>query len=298
MEVIILGQSHEQRTTHLANSWKNKFAGECYCVNYNIDNQGYNLDKIGLKDYKTYKSTPNKNLVQSLEEDLMNVLSEKKNILIDITSLKQPFFFYLLKLLKRSFRLNKIFASYTQPLQYVSQDESTSYDYTLSEEFRGIRSLPGFAIKANYKKKKVLVATLGFEGKRFKRVYNEIGPNNEDVHVITGFPPFSPGWQYISYTSNMDMLQSTTAFHQMYRATAYEPFSILNTLNDIKSTNLGCEIVLAPIGTKPHALGAALFAIKNEDVRFIYDYPVVGKNTRTVSIGNSYLYDITESLYG
>jgi hypothetical protein len=46
--------------------------------------------------------------------------------------------------------------------------------------------------------------------------------------------------------------------------------------------------------TKPHSLGACMFAIDNPDVQVYYDFPSFGSKTRTIGIGKSFIYNLTD----
>ena len=51
---------------------------------------------------------------------------------------------------------------------------------------------------------------------------------------------------------------------------------------------------IAPIGTKPHALGAFLFPLKtSRRVEFVYDFPIRKRN-RTIGTGKVFVYRISE----
>ena len=46
------------------------------------------------------------------------------------------------------------------------------------------------------------------------------------------------------------------------------------TLGQISRDNRNPEMIVAPIGTKPHAIGAILYALKHQDkVELLYDNP-------------------------
>ncbi|MNG00824.1 hypothetical protein D3C84_837740 [compost metagenome] len=77
----------------------------------------------------------------------------------------------------------------------------------------------------------------------------------------------------------------------MRYARASCPFEAFESLNKIRQDYPDHYMYLALVGTKPHALGAILFAIKNpETSEIMFDYPVK-KSGRTQGIGVVHIYD-------
>ena len=51
------------------------------------------------------------------------------------------------------------------------------------------------------------------------------------------------------------------------------------------------RLIILPIGTKPHGIGAALFACEYNDVGVVYDYPAK-RQERSKSIGDWHLFNV------
>ena len=65
-------------------------------------------------------------------------------------------------------------------------------------------------------------------------------------------------------------------------------------LDKIWKENHKPYMIVAPLGTKPHAIGAILYAIKNDDrVELIYDNPIRNVE-RTSGIGRILICNVTK----
>jgi hypothetical protein len=74
------------------------------------------------------------------------------------------------------------------------------------------------------------------------------------------------------------------------------PFSLYYALEDVGEKFPKHLLKVAPIGTKPHALGAVLFALSNPDTtELVYDNPV-RKAGRTSGRARMLVYAISEFL--
>jgi hypothetical protein len=76
-------------------------------------------------------------------------------------------------------------------------------------------------------------------------------------------------------------------------APANDPFGLFYLLEDISAARPSDVLRIAPIGTKPHALGAVLFALTNpRSVELVYDHPV-RKAKRTAGVSRTFVYEIS-----
>ena len=63
-------------------------------------------------------------------------------------------------------------------------------------------------------------------------------------------------------------------FKNLRFAPAYDPFETKHTLDEIYyECSNDYNISIAPLGSKPMALGAGFFALEHDDCRIIYPYP-------------------------
>ncbi|GAB1857350.1 hypothetical protein MHTCC0001_21860 [Flavobacteriaceae bacterium MHTCC 0001] len=298
IDVLLFGNSKELRAERIPSLLKSKFKGKAYSINYDVECEKYNIthvQQIAITSTQENLKEVGKDLISSFHIDLKEIGIDNKTVLVDITSLKHPLVFYLVNILKESFKPKKIFFCYTEPEGYEKKYEKEfDIKFDLTEKFHQANTLPGFLRQPQHDKKKLLVAILGFEGARFSKAFEEINPAVRKTYAIVGFPSFHPNWQYYVYSQNQSTLKQSQAYELLERTTANEPFGVYNILNDIKLNNPDCEITVAPIGTKPHSLGVSMFAVNNKDVQLYYDFPSHGKKIRTEGIGKSLLYNLTE----
>jgi hypothetical protein len=297
LDFVFIGNSNEQRSLKVHSLLSDRLKAKKISVNYDIEFEKFSLVEF-KQDFKVRNEnleSTGLNLVQDLIPQLNSIGVNNKTLLVDITSIKHPFLFYLLLIFKRNFNIKKLFICYSEPESY-SKNESDIKNgiFDLTERFCEISSIPGFLRLSDYSKEKILVALMGFEGNRFNKAFNEINPAPRKTHAIVGFPSFFPSWQYWVYSQNQNVLEQSKAYSLMHRVTANEPFGVYNILEKLKINNLENEMYIAPIGTKPHSLGACMFAIDNTDVQIYYDFPSYGKKLRTKGVGQSFVYNLTD----
>jgi hypothetical protein len=203
---------------------------------------------------------------------------ENKNILIDFSVMVKPYFFLLTKHLSR-LKTNRMGFLYTEPEGYNTLTRGTIAN----------RDVPGFSGKRVLAKKDALAIILGFEGNRGIAVNNEI--NAEMTIPINGFPSFQPRFKDISIMRNKELLMDEEIFKNLKYAPANDPFAtkdVLDELYDEYSTDY--NMTIAPLGSKPMALGSCFFATEHEDCRIIYSYPREYFPKSSKGYRNSWLY--------
>lgn len=186
---------------------------------------------------------------------------------------------------------------YSEPQLYkaMSNPRPTEF-FDLSEKIRGISPIPTFSKLTDPKgKNPVFVPLLGFEGTRFKHVIEVLQPQGRDVVPIVGVPGFQLDFPFHSYRGNADALQANLAWQNVELSDAACPFSLYETLERVQANRKDHFLQVSPIGTKPHALGAAMYAISNADVELVYDHPV-RKKQRSVGAGRCHVFDVSNFL--
>src|SRR5205814_58026 len=128
------------------------------------------------------------------------------------------------------------------------------------------------------------VALLGFEGGRFTYVLENIQPS-KDIFPVIGVPGFRPEFPFIAYWGNKRSLEDSKRWTNVKYVAANSLVEVYDLLTKLKKDNVSGKLKVAPIGTKPNAIGAILFAIKNpNDVELVYDNPI-RKIKRTKGVG-------------
>lgn len=172
---------------------------------------------------------------------------------------------------------------YVEPAEYrYSPTPTEGQIFDLSETRRGMASLPGFAFLEERNNDFVFVPFLGFEGIRLKHLLSEFEPPEDKIIPVIGVPGFRAEYPFHSYLGNKAPLFESRCWQAAYYARANCPFSAYAVLKKIVDEVPVARILkIAPIGTKPHALGAVLFKINHWNrVELVYDHPV-RKSNRT-----------------
>ncbi len=217
------------------------------------------------------------------------------NVVIDITSLQHSVW---APLIKGGIAADKhVYATYSEPSEYNQRLDLASGKvfYDLSTSTEGLRPIPGFInFSSSDSRKFCFVPMLGFEQERFSYLIENVQPEAEKIYPIIGLPGFRLEYPFVTYLSNQDVLLETMAWRNVRFATANCPFSAFHALEKIHSLNPGDFLKVAPIGTKPHALGSVLYSIINPaHVELIYDHPIRQAN-RTSGTGRTLIYLISK----
>ncbi|RYG99643.1 MAG: hypothetical protein EON58_03225 [Alphaproteobacteria bacterium] len=163
---------------------------------------------------------------------------------------------------------------YLEPLAYnASAHPGIGVIYDLSERIDGIRPIPLFAKLADRRQhESCFVPLLGFEGARLLHMLNDVDPAKDKVFPIIGAPGFIPHYPLDALVRNAVGLEQDKAIRNLRYAKSNCPFSLYYELERIALRVPDDLIRLGLIGTKPHALGAVLFSIVNEErTEIVYD---------------------------
>ena len=269
---------------------------------FNFSERVQNIEKSD--SYYTYQTIGFKNIIQiqCLIKDpnscldnmvlLENKLISARNIAIDISCFTKPYFFYLIKLFKERFKnIDSLSVFYTEPQSYLfPHGIFTSYHSSTGPVT--ILEIPGFSGYEASEEKRILIILLGFDGDLSKEINEDISPS--ETIVINGFPSYSLKYKDISLVTNEKLTSDKDVIIRF--SGADNPFEVFNLLEDIKNKNGEAFINIAPLGTKPMALGACLFALNYPDVRVVYPFPETYEKVTTVNCWNSWVYKIPLNL--
>lgn len=223
-------------------------------------------------------------------DDLVSLLEGA--VALDITGFEHRVWAPLVSALTRSGK--QFYVLYAEPGEYRKPEDLPGFVYDLSDT-RGIEPLPGFARLGRRANQALFVPLLGFEGARLEFLLDQ-----EDIELQATFPVMgSPGFriEYPMYTllANKALLSQDYMHDRLELALASSPFDAYETLSRLHA-RFGGSLRVAPIGTKPHALGAVLYALDHQDaVELIYDHPKRSRG-RTSGVGAIYYYDVSAFL--
>ena len=228
------------------------------------------------------------------DEGAITALLSYPRLLIDISGLQHSVWAPLLK----NAYLNKVRTRvlYAEPESYKSHPSPASATlFDLSIKFDGLEPLAGFARLSGPQDetKCLFVAMLGFEGNRPERLVMQVDPLPKVIPVI-GVPGFQLEFPAFTVACNRVLLSEYNAHSEVRYARASCPFEAYDILCAIRKEYPDHYMYLAPVGTKPHALGTILFAIANPNTtEVMFDHPV-RKAGRTKGVGVIHIYDLQD----
>lgn len=269
----IYGAFPEERSTHVQ-VWEAKTSNVKFV----------RIEEREANDFVTEIDNKIINISLRNKDQLQNLFIKlgRRIIYLDITGLSHHIWAPLLLMALETCR--PVLAVYVEPKTYrYSETLKEGEIFDLSERINGISPIPGFiSLKEPKEEEKVcFVPLLGFEGIRFAYLIEQVQPPGDKILPIIGVPGFRPEYPFFTYQGNQLQLIKTRAWKNVRFAMANCPFSLFYVLDDIAKDYSDNLIKIAPIGTKPHALGAVLYNInKRDSVELIYDHPI-RKPTRT-----------------
>jgi hypothetical protein len=229
-----------------------------------------------------------KNPSSCLEEIKKNNFNANSKVAIDISCLTKPYFFFIIKLLKELFFIKDLSVFYTEPKSYLFPKGVFNAFHTNSGPLIPWE-IPGFGGYEERGAKRKLIILLGFDGDLSKEINEDVSPT--DTIVVNGFPSYTPKFKDISLIANEKLVSDHKIIVKYARAN--NPFEVYNLLQKIKDKEpLKCFINVAPLGTKPMALGACLFALHHPDVRILYPLPEFYENKYSDQSWNSWIYNL------
>ncbi len=208
-------------------------------------------------------------------------------IYLDISGLNCRIIASLLRHIHKNELTQKLYVIYCEPEFYkVGQFSSEGVYNDLSERINGINPLPGFASIFPIDDSEFhFIPFLGFEGGRFTHIKEHIQPPGHSIIPIIGVPGYRAEYPFVAYWGNRQPLKETDSWRRVKYAAANSIIDAYLILKRILKKNPSSFFKIAPIGTKPHAIGVILFAIMNpEQTEIIYDNPKRSKQ-RTDGFG-------------
>jgi hypothetical protein len=187
---------------------------------------------------------------------------------------------------------------YVEPRDYDPPQRSHLLhrrDFELSREVPGYRAIPGSALFLGDRKPFRSVFFLGYEEARLRNAFEELQMVSAAKASVTfGVPAFEAGWEMDAMANNISVIREQNIRGGVHFCGAENPHAVFELLSEVHhGLEVGERLVLAPIGTKPHGIGVALFAALRNDVGIIYDHPQRRKG-RTNNTGHWHLFTIEE----
>jgi hypothetical protein len=281
----ILAESIEDRSHHSAD-WE----GRCRDVMF------ASITEQNVSSFVARVGGSEEEYLLRSKKSLISFVSKLRStrVYLDMTGLDHSTWASLLRIML--FYGLEVTVMYAEPFDYrpsALPTEGTIFD--LSERIQGITPLPGFiSLSEPHLEKVCFVPMLGFEGARFAYLLESVQPPGEKIVPVVGVPGFRIEYPFYTYLGNRLPLSESQSWRKVRFATANCPFAAFYLLRDIHTEYPEHTLKLAPIGTKPHALGALLYAIsdgKPGPVELVYDHPI-RKKGRTEGTGRLFAYDV------
>ena len=262
----LYGQSVEERS-HFSDSWRQSLA-DVQFVRLTEDRDGAYY--IAADPGPTLIPLRSERLVA----DFLRTFSGQL-VYLDITGLSHHVWAPLLKACLALAIVVRVI--YVEPSDFrFSEIPREGEIFDLSERIRGIAPIPGFArLRTAFDIDHVFVPLLGFEGARLQFVLEQVQPPGEQTCPCIGVPGFRPEYPFYTYEGNRRPLLTGALWRSVRFASANCPFEMFYLLSEIWQSYGRKPLKVAPIGTKPHALGAVLFACAYPNrTELVYDHPI------------------------
>lgn len=184
---------------------------------------------------------------------------------------------------------------YVEPARYLPCTDEIGMDlaFSFADQFRGLKAVPGFADELRADDKGRLVACIGFEPDRLDRILQDDDGNFiHHTALIFGIPAYQTSWEMLALLPHERIIGQHQNRCEVQYAGANNPKATFATLKRIVTAvaqDAGERLLVAPIGSKPSAIGVALFACCRDDIRLKYDFPIRLHN-RTEGVGAIHRY--------
>lgn len=199
-----------------------------------------------------------------------------KNIAIDITGFSIPDIFQIFFIMKNILGISQVDVYYTEPKDYV-YEEGYFDSYHKFSRNRKYKPIYGY-LDSGENEEEVLVILLGFDRGLAQLVSHETGREEDtevllkDTFVVNGLPSYSIKLKDISLLNNSDLIENIER-EQIFFSAANNPFSTYNVLVDIHKKCGEKLFTICPIGSKPMALGACMYALGHKKgIKVTYPY--------------------------
>lgn len=228
---------------------------------------------------------------------LCTQLRGKKSILLDCTTLGVVEIIFILRAARKE-NIENLCLLYAEPGEYAREDKeglsmATRFNLTGDRHFSGVH---GVALDLSLYEAGQVVFLLGYEEDRLAMLLTQQENIIKfDKYAVFGVPAFSAGWELNSFANHASGMTNETYY--VHYAGASSVTDCYYKLLEIFKQKGGSDIptVIAPIGTKPHAIAAALFLCTHADhnaAGLIYDHPQK-KDGRSRDLRRWHVYDVT-----
>ncbi|OAS88629.1 hypothetical protein A6I77_02635 [Achromobacter xylosoxidans] len=231
--------------------------------------------------------------------ELAKLVGQTRSLVLETTTLGTVEVLQFLRA-ARTANLTRVDCLYVEPKDYEKDtflESSWSRDFSLSDSHRVAGVPPFLPMQAQLADRNVrLVAMLGYESSRLAGVFEQ----EPDMvawrkFAVIGVPGYSPGWEQNALANNVDTLDAYR-FHPVRYCSASSVSGAYDLLTQIHSEghDENPHTTVAPLGTKPHGIAAAMFLVDHssyQQASLLYDHPIRTKG-RSSKVRRWHLYQI------
>lgn len=269
-----------------------------YAISLNIDNKLINF-KYDDENFNIIINGETFD-VDEYENEFLTIT--ESSIIIEATTLSVIDILFILKAIKTISSIVDIQILYIEPKEYNFKNSSIlEYDdFELSSKFKEFPPVPGFTILTQpydevdeERENTELIAFLGFERTRLGQIFtSDDGATYTKFTPVIPLPGFSPGWENRTISSHLKFFSSKYVFNKLEYVSANNPYHAYKILLNFSKTRNKFRI--APIGTKPNAIGCAIFLLNNDtnngiNSGILFDFPTKIKK-RSNGVGKINIY--------
>lgn len=199
-------------------------------------------------------SDENYDIMMQMVDDI-NV--QDKEICIDATGFLIPDLLFLIRYLN-SKGIEHLDIIYTEPLKYKKAE-----DTQFSDNFYEVKQIIGMSgVHVSKMNNDMLIIAAGYDHSRIVDVANK--KKTAKKVLLYGFPSISPGMfqENVYRAFGAEPALGSECFRDMdmnIYAPAYDPFVTAQIIKEYTQKNQYTNLYLAPLSSKPQALGLALF---------------------------------------
>ena len=265
-DIVFAGVPVDDRGSQVTQSLKNTNSLKYVELCFNPERMSFSVDQVEVN-------------LRGFEDFLNQTFNDIKieTLTIDATTLSIAELLYIFRWVKKLQKEITLKIIYAEPENYTSRIDTQSdfgkHQFSLSDDSRGYIALPGFTRAVNGRNKSHVIALLGFERVRLGQLLsNDEGAYIKSFTPIFGVPGFKPYYDKHSVYQNIDLI--TRNGEKPEFSSANNPFATYNLLSEISESLPELSINIAPIGTKPMAIGACLYLVNNSiKAGLMYDHP-------------------------
>lgn len=213
-------------------------------------------------------------------------------VVLDSTTMGFVELFFCIKALVK-YDVKNYSILYVEPENYT-KDKEVFDIFALTEVNAGYKPIPTSVVDMDEPDVSVGLFFLGYENDRIEKALEEYQMiSGKKCILVFGVPAYKPGWELNSIVPHLNVIQNLKNAEIEY-CSANDPESAYELIEKTSELLSGSQkMFIAPIGTKPCGIAAALYASHNsEKVGLLYDHRKK-KQKRSDGTNNWHLYTIT-----